>query len=206
MKFYDGKEPYDVLGNYEIHPTSIHQDNNNGIQYFKEIYLDGHTIGGFNDKSYAKELDSKLLDLAKKRDEETFSDVRFQFDKDLMIFLLTAPVAIASAMASVGVLFIIAGSISLYFASKLPKDKWKLNELKKYRLYISMMDELAKTENINILDAIEFERIWQIPLSINTIDRYSYRDMKVLKKELKRKNNKKEKSDAGFQFESGNIR
>lgn len=203
MRFYDGKDPKEILGGYESRPINKFQDSDSDYLFVVKKYLDGRSDGSYENKSILKELDDKLLELAKKRDEETFVDTRFAFDKDLMIFLLTAPVAIAGAMTGVWTIFVIAGLISLHYGSKLPKELSKLNELKKYRLYISMMDELAKDENKNILDVIEFEKLYQVPLSINTLDRYSYGDMKVLKKELKRRNDEKEKIHTGFQFEIG---
>lgn len=63
----------------------------------------------------------------------------------------------------------------------------KLKELKKYKLFLEMIDDLDYINNSNILKSVEPENIYQIPLDINTLDRYSYSEIKTIKKELKKR-------------------
>lgn len=59
-----------------------------------------------------------------------------------------------------------------------------MTELKKYRLFIDMMEEL-KTINISkLLECVEFEHMYQILLDLCHIDEYSYGDMKRIRKNL----------------------
>lgn len=61
----------------------------------------------------------------------------------------------------------------------------KLNELKKYKLFLEMAKNLDSINQSRILKCIEFENIYQIPLDITTIDEYSYSDIKRIYKEYK---------------------
>lgn len=64
----------------------------------------------------------------------------------------------------------------------------KLKELKKFRLYYSIKDELNKLENQDITKIIEAESIYRDPINIGTLDNFSFSEIKLLKKELKRRN------------------
>ena len=67
-----------------------------------------------------------------------------------------------------GTLALITGTAVVTDLMILKKDSNELDELKKYRLYLSIRKELEEQNNINI----------------NTIDNYSLKDIKRLKKNL----------------------
>ena len=52
-----------------------------------------------------------------------------------------------------------------------------------------MREELKKPENRDILDIIEFDKIYQKPLNITTVDDYSVTELRILKKEIDRRKN-----------------
>ena len=63
----------------------------------------------------------------------------------------------------------------------------RIRELKKYKLFLEMLDDIDYINNSNILKLVEPENIYQIPLDINTLDRYSYGEIKTINKELKKR-------------------
>lgn len=59
-----------------------------------------------------------------------------------------------------------------------------LHELKKYKMFLEMESELSEAEKSKLLDLIEPDRIYQIPLTINNLDSYSYGTIKTIYKEF----------------------
>ena len=63
----------------------------------------------------------------------------------------------------------------------------KLKELKKYKLFFEMEKDLSIINNSAFLKCIEFENMYQIPVDIETIDSYTYGEMKSIYKEYKKR-------------------
>lgn len=62
----------------------------------------------------------------------------------------------------------------------------KVNELKKYKLFLEMYEDLSRVNEVELLSDIEPDHIYQIPLTISHVDDYSYRQMKSLYKKMNR--------------------
>lgn len=77
------------------------------------------------------------------------------------------------------IIFIIKSLIELKYSMSINK---KVNELKKYKLFLEMVKDLDEINKSGILKCIEFENIYQIPLDITTVDEYSYSDIKKIYK------------------------
>lgn len=81
----------------------------------------------------------------------------------------------------------ILGLISGIIISK--NESKKIKELKKYKLFLEMTkDNPMRKVDDEWLDYIEFDKLYQIPLNVNTVDDYSYSDIKLLSKKMKEKN------------------
>lgn len=80
------------------------------------------------------------------------------------------------------IIFILKSLIELKFSMSINK---KVNELKKYKLFLEMVKDLDEINKSGILKCVEFENIYQIPLDITTIDEYSYCDIKKIYKKYK---------------------
>lgn len=77
------------------------------------------------------------------------------------------------------IIFVLKSLIELKYSMSINK---KVNELKKYKLFLEMVKDLDEINKSGILKCIEFENIYQIPLDITTIDEYSYSDIKKIYK------------------------
>ena len=86
-------------------------------------------------------------------------------------------------------ILVITGHDAFYGKLANASDISKYKELSKYHNYLSMREELKKPENRDILDIIEFDKIYQKPLNITTVDDYSVTELKILKKEIDRRKN-----------------
>ena len=60
----------------------------------------------------------------------------------------------------------------------------KVNELKKYRLYLNMLKEIENVDEEELSRSIEFEKIDAFPLTIDNLDYYSYGQIKRVRKYL----------------------
>lgn len=60
----------------------------------------------------------------------------------------------------------------------------KIQELKKYKMFLEMYSDLHKINETELLSNVEPEPIYQYPLTINNVDNYSYGQMKTLYKKF----------------------
>ncbi len=179
MRFYDNQEQDKILGRYKVNGTN-----------YKKYYLDGSRAeySSFED-NHEEELKKIMLEQSIKRDKELYKTYKDKLKKDtLELSLILLGLAITSEdnlMFLYCILFIL-----LLIKAKMSIDNLiKYKELNKYHNYLIIKEDLEKEENSNILDIIEFEKIYQIPININTLDDYSDRDIKILKKEIERRKN-----------------
>lgn len=81
--------------------------------------------------------------------------------------------------------------LGLIIGIKIYNDQVKnIHELKKYKMFLEMTNNSTmRIVEDKWLDYIELDKSCQIPLNINTIDDYSYKDIKLLSKKMKEKKN-----------------
>ena len=131
-----------------------------------------------------------MLDQAIKRDNELYYKYKKYLIGDLMALLITTT---SFAFATKGNMQLLACSLfilNIFYLKYVINNISKYNELKKYHIFLEIKDELDKEENKNILDVIEFDKIYQDPkgIKIDNLDNYSSHDISMIKKELKRRN------------------
>ena len=180
MKFYDGKKAEDNIIEY------IKERNNNfyEIKYLNQDYAELRNV--VNIDKDREEMSMQAIE----RDKELYKRYRYYCIRDLVCYLsdlAALAIAFRGSRQLFACVFFVFG---YYFFNELMKDKDKYFELKKYRKFLSIRDELKKEENKNILDVIEFEKIYQDPrgIIIDNLDNYSLTDISLIKKELKRRN------------------
>ena len=64
-----------------------------------------------------------------------------------------------------------------------------LNELRKYRMFLEMAKDLEGQDQTELLKAIEFDPFYQRQLSIETLDEFTYRDVKLIYKKFNTRQN-----------------
>lgn len=174
MTFNDGKEQ-----------ETIKTFKNNG-NYYEVEYLDGTLSKYYNsEESHYSYLEDTIMMQVFERDLELYD----QYKKEIKINIITNIVAFLSMYASLSkenqLLACLAFSFMFFSLAKYRKNKKRLNELKKYRLYLEYMDEFQKNKDITKL--LEIDSYYRVPLDLTTLDYYSYNDLKVLKRALKKK-------------------
>ena len=87
------------------------------------------------------------------------------------------------------IIFLVSSIVAFLSGKKLIKTRKRLKDIKKYRMYLDIKEDLEKKENSDIYDIIEFDKFLQVKLDLTTIDKYRYSDVKALKKEINRRNN-----------------
>ena len=76
---------------------------------------------------------------------------------------------------------IIGGISSIVLANKERKRK---QELKKYKMFLEIYKDLPKVNESKLLEVVEPDHMYQIPLNINNLDKYSYGEMKIIYKKF----------------------
>ena len=150
-------------------------------------YLDGSNIEYINyNKNEYDRLKKIMIDQAIERQNNiNIDDLRLKKGLSVMssITILAGYIKVKGIdNSSLTLLLIFLLLISIY---NYKENSKKIKELKKYKLFLEMLDNIDYINNSNILKCIEPENIYQIPLDINTLDRYSYNNIKTIKKKLK---------------------
>lgn len=179
MKFYDGKE----------NDREIIKDYSANNQYIKVNYL-------FDDSSftyqYSKEKEDEIINLmieqALARDVELYDKVYKETKVYLSQTLLSIIPIILSLKEDLQLLLCLAFIAGLIATMNLTESYEKLKEMKKFRLYHSMKEELDNPENKDITKIIEFDPVYREQINMGTLDKFTYNDVKMIKKELKRRN------------------
>lgn len=177
MTFYDGEENEKIISGYKI----------NG-NYVEIIYLDGSSELVDKTDGIIKEIDNELEIFAKKRDKDLYKDLEMERNRNLILFLVSLPLCLMSIKRNILSIILVSLLINYYSFYKYLDNNKKIKELKKYRLYLSMMNDLKKDKNQDITKVIEFDSFYREPININTLDEFSLREVKIIKKELKRRN------------------
>lgn len=176
MKFYDEKESTTIKS---------YQTNN---KLYEITYLNGECDYYYNsDEKHALEIEEKILKQILKRDEDLYKKVKLENITSTITFLLSLPLTFISFSKNSLILILASLILNAILLKQTITARNRIKELKKYRIFIEIKEELNKKENHNIYDIIEFEKEYQIELNLKTIDKFSYGDVKRLKKELDRR-------------------
>jgi len=159
---------------------------------YRVVFLDGTERTYRSNSTESTRLDNLLLEQALKRDAEMQISV-IELKRILLTFcfvfcnsVLTLSVKKREEM--IGIAAFILTVVSLDNITDLIE---KVKELKKYKIFIEMIDQLKLVDNTELLKCVEFDNIYQIPISLSTIDEYSYAEVKCIRRELKRMLNEK---------------
>lgn len=185
MTFYDGKELDEkIIGNY-----TFFGDDAIRVNYlFTDEVINYYCVKARNIEAEISEI---MMKQALDRDKELYSSIYKETIKNIIEALSTVIPYTMSRVIGVqfiGCLSFILGLVSLISFSN---NYEKLKELKKYRLYFKIKDELEKDENSDITKIIEFDPIYRKPINIGSLDEFTYSDVKKLKKELVKRNSVK---------------
>lgn len=165
--------------------TTIKKFSQTGLNYHVE-YMDGSESNYYCSNELERErIINLMLEQINLREEKMDLEV-LNLKRVLARFTLGLSgylnvLAISRQQDLIYIISLICGIISLKDLRDIRK---KVAELKKYRLFIDMMEELKTVNESKLLECVEFEHIYQIPLDICHIDEYSYGEMKRIRKNL----------------------
>lgn len=184
MTFYDGEEKNrDIIKNFVINNKYIE------VNY---LFNDNSIIYNYS-KEKENEITRQMIEQMLKRDEELFVTIK----KDVKIhstqMLLNLLSIIFCLKGNLQLLFCLAFLTGIIASINLSESYEKYKEMKKFRLYNSLKEILDKPENADITKIIEYDPLYREPINIGTLDHFTYNDVKLIKKELKKRENIKGK-------------
>lgn len=160
----------------------------NGKGYEVE-YFDGSTLQVDSELSI-KNIKEKMLDQAKVREiimEDKYYTLSISQVCLITAIVLQLSVTIIENMTNkVQAILLFYSVLIAWYGSCLIKITEKKKELKKYRLFLAMAEDLDKINDPEFLTCIMPEKLYQTPVDITTIDNISKRDMMILYKKYKK--------------------
>lgn len=165
--------------------TIIKSFSQNGLNFHVE-YMDGSESNYYcsNDEEYER-LTNLMVEQAILRNEkmqlETL-DIKKQLAK--FTTFLASYLSVLSINRQKDLIGIISILITITSLKNFRDIKKKIAELKKYQIFIEIMDEIKLVNESKLLECIEFDHMYQIPLTINHLDEYSFREMKRIRNNL----------------------
>lgn len=175
MTFYDNENQENIIEYYKDNKFN-----------FSITYLNGKNQ--INNNITKEELEQTMIVQATNRDKDLFDKVDWDTKKAILAYTSTFIPMILGIKIQLSLLFYVAFINSLICLYDLNKKNKRLSELKKYRLYLKLKQELDKEENCDITKILELDPYLRKEININTLDRFTYGNMKEIKKELKRRN------------------
>ena len=168
--------------------TYMDADKSKTIATFKENKRNGFCYLSYLDKTREKFFCS---DEEKQKIRETMINQAIERDEKMSQFLdTTEDLALNIASIISTALFIMTDNDLLFYVTilliiiNIGEKMRKVNELKKYRLYLNMLKEIENVDEEELSRSIEFEKIDAFPLTIDNLDYYSYGQIKRVRKYL----------------------
>lgn len=172
MTFYDGKENETI---------ELYEKVNN---HYDIYYLNGNLVVYCNEND--NKIKNEMLEQAMQRDDELFEKIQDKTRAYFLAYTSSFIPIIYGLRFEVNIILYIAFIYSLISLYNLRKNNKKLIELKKYRHYIELKNEIEKYKNKkDNKDTIDFINKVEKYFNINKLDLYNVKDVKSLKKEFK---------------------
>ena len=158
---------------------------------FHVEYFDGSACDYYcSDPNEAKEIRELMLSQAKER-QEKMEDVNFDARETAAFFTqLVISVGLFSAIKTESdiLTFVCALATVVNVGSKI-RDGLRRRELEKYQMFLEMYDSLDEVNKSEFMKCIEFENYYQKKLNIETVDDFSYGEVKTLYRQLQEQKN-----------------
>ena len=158
----------------------------NGNMYTVE-YLDGSKEEYDLTKEDQQFIKRIMVLQALKRDKEMkLSNLKLKncFDVFLSAICFSGVVLSIGKQKKEAVPFSVGGLI--VSLGNVKQNMAKIRELKKYKLFFKLYEDLELINQSKILKYIEFDNMYQTEFDINTLDSYTYGEVKTINKVLKK--------------------
>lgn len=157
-------------------------------------YLDGSTCKyiSYNDNEEER-IKQKMLNQAKERDKMYSKDKLDEIPTNNLIGALVSCVGVSiSQVSELDLLKYICLFMLGFNFQRILSNKRKVKELKKYRLFLELIDELGEKElnSSKYIKAYEIDNIYSKDLNISTLDSFSLNEIQSIYKVYKSKKGK----------------
>jgi len=150
-------------------------------------YLDGSTSSYYLSCDNTNKLNEIMLNQIIERDNSDLFDKLSKQIKDcLKSLIIFIPVTILCKITFFNIILILLIALIL---NKCISNKRKINELKKYKLFLEMINDLDKVNDSKFLKQFEFDNLYHQQITINSLDDLSYGYVKKVYKSLKKETN-----------------
>lgn len=166
-----------------------------GCNYEVE-YLDGSIAKYYcSNELEESRLENLMLKQALERQEKVnVKEMEVYKELSRIAAYLSSIACVLSIEEQKSVFALILGILCISSIKEFREKREMLNELKKYQIYIDIMDRIKEVNESELLKCIEFDNYYQIPLNLGTLDNYSLNDIKRIRKTLPILERKKENS------------
>lgn len=181
MKFYTGPEDLkDVIERYIVigNDMAVYYLNNRKV-----------SITNFTEEQ-REEIKKIMLQQLQERNESVNLrpyTLQKSFDTAVLTTLVGSYIAnriefdTMKAYLTIGTIF---GTI--YLTNRILKEKAIIKEVKKSNLFLDMYEELQTPEGKGAVEELNFDKIYSEELNVNTLDDFSYSEVKEVHKKLKK--------------------
>lgn len=165
--------------------TTIKHYETNGYSY-KVEYMDGSS-GAYYSSSEDEEtrLENLMIKQAKMRNEALKKEItpgailRDIITEGMLIYLTGA--TMANEHAFLGAVLALG---SIVFGRNIIDAIRKKREVDKFDLLFSMYEDLDTVNDAKFMEVVELDHFYQNKLDINNVDKFTYGDVKTLKRHL----------------------
>lgn len=165
--------------------TTIKRYFKNGYNYEVE-YLGGSIAEYYCSNELEEDrLENLMLEQVLER-EEKMNIKELEVSKEILrvISYLSCFACALSIEEQKSLLTLIAGISCILSIKDFRQKRKMLNELKKYQIYIDIMDRIKVVNQTELLKCVEFDSYYQEPLNLSNLDNYSLTDIKRIRKNL----------------------
>lgn len=176
---YNGADTSKIIKKYQK------QEFNYTIEYLNGDVSSFYSTNENEEKNIINTMISQIIEREKKMDINRLKSIR----SIALFFSILSSGVISIMINRNNEELLLMPILGLTFGVKTYRNQTKLiNELNKYKMFLEMTKDNPMCEVDNkMLNYIEFDKFHQVPLNINTIDDYSYEDVKTLFKQMKSK-------------------
>ena len=165
--------------------TTIKSFSKNGCNYHI-VYMDGsESIYYCSREDEEERLYNIMLSQVLERNEKiNLKELELSREILKIIMALSGYLFVLSLKEQEITYSLISVLISLFSIKNFRERRKKLKEIKKYQIFIEIMDRIKNVNEAELLKCIEFETFYQKPLNLSYLDEYSLGDMKRIRTEL----------------------
>lgn len=181
MKFYEGPEELNnVIGKYCVTGDSM------VIFYLNhgpEVILD-----------YTEKQEKEIRKIMLKQLQERNASIELRpyvlqknFDTALLTVLAGSYIANRIVFGNIET-YLTIGTIfgTVYLTNRIFKKRAIINDVRKANLFLDMHEELQTPKGIDAVEELCFDKTYSEELNVNTLDNFSYGDVKEIHKKLMR--------------------